>query len=177
MIFFLFLAFAAVASALATPNTRFLTSRGSHAHVAKSLLGLDDIDEYLSAHNTVRAAFGAVDLVWNTTLADRAASWASSCQVKHSDGTLLDAPYGENVVAATGHFPVSKAMQQFVLDESDYDPANPTYNHFTQVVWKSTTQLGCAVASCHDVFDRSLGTATYYVCLYDPAGNVVGQAP
>lgn len=62
MILFLFLAFAAVAGALATPNTRFLTSRGSHAHVAKSLLGLD-IDEYLSAHNTVRAAHGVADLV------------------------------------------------------------------------------------------------------------------
>jgi len=49
-------------------------------------------------------------------------------------GTLLDSPYGENIVAGTGHFPISKAMQQFVLDESDYDPANPTYNHFTQVV-------------------------------------------
>lgn len=54
-------------------------------------------------------------------------------------------------------------MQQFALDKcalkniiycgralifcvleylADYDPVNPTYNHFTQVVWKSTTDLG-----------------------------------
>ena len=31
-----------------------------------------------------------------------------------------------------------------------YNPNNPTYSHFTQVVWKSTTQLGCAVATCPD---------------------------
>jgi len=178
MIFFLFLTFAAVASALATPNTRFLASRGGHAHAAKSLIDLlsPDIDDYLAAHNSVRAGHGAVDLVWNDTLANAASGWAQTCQVKHSDGTLLDTPYGENIVAAAGHFPITKAMQQFVLDESDYDPANPTYNHFTQVVWKSTTQLGCAGATCNDIFDRSLGPASYYVCLYNPAGNVVGQA-
>ncbi|KAJ6539679.1 CAP domain-containing protein [Mycena capillaripes] len=173
MIFFPVLAFAALAGALATPNTR------RHSQVAKSLLDFlnPDIDAYLSAHNTVRILHSAAPLVWNQTLADAASGWADTCQVKHSDGTLLDTPYGENIVAATGHFPIAKAMQQFVLDEADYDPAQPTYNHFTQVVWKSTTQLGCAVATCQDLFDKSLGPALYYVCVYNPAGNVIGSAP
>ncbi|KAJ6466678.1 CAP domain-containing protein [Mycena vitilis] len=177
MIFFGALAFAALASAVATSNTRFRTAR--HNHVAKSLFSPDsaEVKSYLAAHNTVRALHDAPPLVWNDTLADAASSWADTCQVKHSDGTLLDSPYGENIVAATGHFPISTALALFVSDESDYDPSNPTYNHFTQVVWKSTTQLGCAVAHCSDVFDKSLGQASYYVCLYDPAGNVMGDAP
>ena len=29
-----------------------------------------------------------------------------------------------------------------------YNPNNPTYSHFTQMVWKATTQLGCAVTTC-----------------------------
>ncbi len=29
-----------------------------------------------------------------------------------------------------------------------YNPNHPLPSHFTQVVWKAITQLGCAVATC-----------------------------
>ncbi len=48
-------------------------------------------------------------------------------------------------------------------------------SHFTQVVWKSTTQLGCGIALCPGLFGNRQGPATYHVCLYDPVGNVVGE--
>ncbi|KAJ7930089.1 CAP domain-containing protein [Mycena leptocephala] len=159
MIFFSILVFAALANALATPNSHFPASR--HSHVAKRLIDFPSFPnpdvQNTSKHTTPEGM-----------------DWAETCQLKHSNGTLLDTPYGENIVAATGHFPISMAMQQFVLDKSDYDPANPTYNHFTQVVWKSTTDLGCAFSLCNNIFEGA--TAWYYVCLYNPAGNVVGQA-
>lgn len=34
---------------------------------------------------------------------------------------------------------------------AQYDPANPTYSHFTQVVWKGTTEVGCAIAYCDSI--------------------------
>jgi len=51
---------------------------------------------------------------------------------------------------------------------ADYDPKNPTYSHFTQVVWKGTTQVGCAVATCSGIFDASYG-----VCftVHSPVGK------
>ena len=55
------------------------------------------------------------------------------------------------------------------------DPAHPTFTHFTQMVWKNTTELGCGVASCSGIFDKKFGPATYHVCLYNPVGNVIGQ--
>ncbi|KAJ7490282.1 CAP domain-containing protein [Mycena galericulata] len=170
------LAFASFVISSALPDTpRFLASR-HHAATARSLFDTPAIDAYLFAHNRVRILYGAQNLVWNTTLATQAQNWANTCQVQHSDGTLLDTPYGENIVAATGDFSIYEAIQQFTLDQSEYNPANPTYNHWTQVVWKSTTQLGCALASCDGIFDPSLGQASYYVCLYDPPGNVIGGA-
>ncbi|KAJ6538508.1 PR-1-like protein [Mycena vulgaris] len=170
MIFIAVLAFAALSMASVIPK--------SNPHLLASLgvFNSPEANEYLFAHNKVRLFHDAPPLVWNSTLASKAHDWAATCQVTHSDGTLLDTPYGENIVAATGNFPIDDAVAQFTLDASEYDPTNPTYNHFTQVVWKSTTQLGCSLAHCGGIFDASLGQASYYVCLYDPAGNVIGDA-
>jgi pathogenesis-related protein 1 len=45
--------------------------------------------------------------------------------------------------------------------------------HYTQVVWRASTQLGCGVASCKN---GSL-TEDIWICNYAPAGNFVGRAP
>lgn len=56
---------------------------------------------------------------------------------------------------------------------ADYDASNPTYSHLTQMVWKATTELGCALAMCDGIFDGTDGS--FYVCEYNPAGNVIGE--
>eukprot|EP00983_Pelagomonas_calceolata_P024611 775098-Pelagomonas_calceolata.AAC.1 len=43
--------------------------------------------------------------------------------------------------------------------------------HCVQMVWKSTTDIGCATAQC----TWKGRDATYLVCRYSPAGNVLGQ--
>lgn len=175
----------------AAPRPRFT----QHNALARRLVSDSaDIAAFLAGHNIVRAAHNAPLLTWSGELALKAAIWANMCQFKHSNGLLSYNPYGENIVAATGDFSIPAAMGTFVQDagmklylanffltkhskSADYNPANPTYTHFTQVVWKTTTQLGCAVSKCDGIFDRSFGKATLYVCLYNPAGNVIGDAP
>ena len=44
---------------------------------------------------------------------------------------------------------------------------------FTQVVWKSTTTLGCGYASCGASFIIPGGV--FVVCRYSPAGNYLGE--
>jgi hypothetical protein len=66
MIFFSILVFAALANALATPNSHFPASR--HSHVAKRLIDFPsfpnpDVQNYLEAHNTVRLQHDAPALV------------------------------------------------------------------------------------------------------------------
>lgn len=51
-----------------------------------------------------------------------------------------------------------------------YDYNNPGFSmatgHFTQVVWKGTTQVGCAVQTCPSGFAGWSTGGTYVVCRY-----------
>ncbi|KAF8507059.1 CAP domain-containing protein [Russula emetica] len=130
-----------------------------------------DIQAYLSAHNTVRAQHGAASLTWNDTLSSVAQAWANGCKFQHSGGQ-----FGENLAAGTGGaYTITTAVQSWTDEVSQYDPNSPVPSHFTQVVWKATTQVGCAHQDCSGIFDASYGLAHYHVCEYSPPGNVIGE--
>ncbi|KAF9226695.1 PR-1-like protein [Gyrodon lividus] len=128
---------------------------------------------YLHIHNAIRSAFNAQPLNWSTDLASKAQEWASDCRFKYTDGQL--GPYGENIAAGTGNFTIMNAMRMFMEGFTTFDPANPIFSDFTQIIWQSTTQVGCASAQCTGIFDAAFGEETMHVCLYEPVGNVVGE--
>ncbi|KAI0322086.1 CAP domain-containing protein, partial [Amylostereum chailletii] len=126
---------------------------------------------YLAAHNTFRALHGANPLSWSDNLASKAQEWANNCVFQHSGGSL--GAFGENLSAGTGDFGIAPAIKLWTDESTEYDPSNPQFSHFTQVVWKASTQVGCAVADCDGMLGS--GVAKFYVCEYDPAGNVIGE--
>ncbi|GJE86048.1 PR-1-like protein [Phanerochaete sordida] len=133
-----------------------------------------DIDQYLSAHNTIRAQHGASALTWSDELASKAQQWANGCVFQHSGGSL--GPFGENLAAGTGSsYDITAAVKSWTDEVSEYDPNNPVPSHFTQVVWKASTQVGCAVSQCNGIFAASFGLAKFFVCEYSPQGNVIGE--
>lgn len=72
-------------------------------------------------------------------------------------------------------FKLWPAYAQFLTYSPEaFDPTNPTFSDFTQIIWQSTTELGCASAQCNGIFDAAFGEETMHVCLYEPVGNVVG---
>ncbi|KAF9521346.1 CAP domain-containing protein, partial [Crepidotus variabilis] len=131
-----------------------------------------EIQMYLDAHNSFRAIYHAPALTWNNEMASKAQQWANNCDFNHSGGTL--GPYGENLAAGTGSYSILDGIKAWTDEASSYDPNNPTFSHFTQVVWKSSTELGCAYQFCDGIFPASYGKARLVVCEYAVPGNVAG---
>ena len=123
----------------------------------------------LDAHNKVRAQHCAPALAWSPKLAQVAQQWANTlksqgCKFGHSGGQ-----YGENLAAGSTGSLDGKAVTDMWYDEiKQYTFPNGGFSmqtgHFTQVVWRETTQMGCATTTC-----RGMDT---WVCEYDPPGNV-----
>ena len=93
------------------------------------------------------------------------------CAFDHSRGA-----YGENLaMGTTGYMPAEAVVDMWHAEVGDYDFANPGFGmstgHFTQLVWRNTTQLGCASAQC------AAKNMTIWVCNYDPPGNYEGEYP
>lgn len=122
----------------------------------------------LNSTNAFRQQHGASSLVWNDTLASYAASHASDCVFKHTDG-----PYGENLAA--GWSSIETAVDGWGNERASYDFASggfgETTGHFTQLVWKTTTSVGCGRVYCN----KPSTPGWYLMCEYYPRGNIRGS--
>lgn len=130
----------------------------------------------MTGHNNYRTQYGAPALTWSDSLASTALTWVTGCVFKHSGGQyggmssdglslatkVLTFKLAENLAAGTGNYTITDAINDWMSEASSYDPNNPVASHFTQVVWKSTTQVGCATYTCPagSIFDASYGVRT-----------------
>lgn len=125
----------------------------------------------LNSTNTYRAQHNATALLYNTTLASFAQSYldtgvgpGDTCTFEHSGG-----PYGENL--AIGYPTVEAGIEAWGDEREEYDFGRGRFSkgtgHFTQLVWKATSDVGCGGRWCGE------GKGWYLVCEYWPAGNVV----
>ena len=90
---------------------------------------------------------------------------------------------GENIFAALPQISlVELAITTWVESRMDnYDYASNTCLTsdcalYTQVVWRDTQKLGCAVQRCPE-FGGTLLDFDLLVCNYSPGGNLPGQRP
>ncbi|KAJ5789954.1 uncharacterized protein N7518_006965 [Penicillium psychrosexuale] len=145
-------------------------------------------ESILYYHNIHRSEHSVGDLTWSDDLAGAANTLASRCVYGH-DTSIVSASgdYGQNIAygydaAEVGEKIISGMMY---TDEAPYfanlyGEANPDmtnfekWGHFTQIVWKATTQVGCATVSCSDL--GNVGSAApYTVCNYGSPGNYAGE--
>jgi pathogenesis-related protein 1 len=146
-----------------------------------------------AAHNVVRArtdggAKGPIPpLTWSAGLALKAEAYANklakTCSLKHSGTKGL----GENLARFEGQ----KATPAMVVETWARELRCYTYGpfgiddctlqcalssgcgHYTQIVWRNTTQVGCGVAVC----GRGASYQEIWVCMYRPPGNFIRQYP
>uniref|UniRef100_A0A0D9WV60 SCP domain-containing protein n=1 Tax=Leersia perrieri TaxID=77586 RepID=A0A0D9WV60_9ORYZ len=140
-------------------------------------------EDFVNPHNAARAAVGVGPVTWDDTVAAYAQSYADQrrgdCQLQHSD---TGGKYGENIYGGGGYgsqWTAGDAVAAWVNEKQWYDhdsnscsaPEGNSCLHYTQVVWRDSTAIGCARVVC----DGDDGV--FITCNYSPPGNYVGQPP
>lgn len=161
-----------------------------HAYAAADFTA-DEQTEIVAAHNYWRSQVRTPKLKWSPTIAGIAQMYADelraahACKPLHSQGMDL----GENLFWASplsysdGASDVQAVTPTQVIDswgieKADYNTntntntcaAGKVCGHYTQIVWESTTEIGCGKAVCRD-------NSQIWVCNYHPAGNIIGRRP
>lgn len=145
-----------------------------------------DQQDIVAAHNAYRSdpAINAPALQWSNDLATAAQAWADHLAttgvLEHSQAQGV----GENLAMGTsgsntpaqmvdmwGNTVVNGSSEQGNFQPGTFPNISKTGNwadagHYSQVIWKATTSVGCGLASD--------GTNDYLVCQYSPAGNMMG---
>lgn len=135
----------------------------------------------LAAHNAARAQVGAAPLVWDSDLGTGAAAYAARLAItgkfEHSDRSARRG-IGENLwMGALGAYSFEAMVNGWTSERRLFSPGIfpavsrsgnwSDVGHYTQIVWPTTTRVGCALASN--------ARNEYLVCRYSPAGNIDGR--
>ncbi|KAI5240763.1 hypothetical protein E4T43_05846 [Aureobasidium subglaciale] len=139
-------------------------------------------------HNVHRSNHSAPALAWDAALASTAAKIAATCVYAHSmnvDG----GGYGQNIAAGVEANNVSAVITELFYNgevgyyTNLYGQANPDmsnfekWGHFSQLVWKGTTKVGCATQYCSGGL-ANVGqyvSPHFTVCNYGSPGNYAGE--
>jgi pathogenesis-related protein 1 len=146
----------------------------------------------VDAHNKLRSDVGVTEkLSYSSALAASAQAWAynlkqtNHCQMRHSKP---NGKYGENLYwegalsRSDGRKELLNVTPDQVVDLWGREKANYDYasnqctqgklcGHYTQIVWRTTTSVGCGMAVCEDTKEQ------VWACQYLPAGNWIGRKP
>ena len=136
----------------------------------------------LHTHNEERAALALPALQWDAGLAsdaqDYAQELADSGRFEHSANVPGEPLQGENLWRGTaGAFGPERMVQLWIAEKEHFVPGRFPNNsltgnvadvsHYTQLVWRKTNKVGCAVARGND--------KEVLVCRYSQPGNIIGK--
>ena len=153
-----------------------------------SRLTQQQAQQMVNYHNQKRAEVGNGNVSWSTQIAQyaqqRADQIARTKQLAHLPQGQN--PYGENLASggSTGGgvvYTVINACDGWYSEKAKmprnartmtFDLFNKGVGHYTQMVWKGSTQIGAGISQ----YQQGAFTMTVVVCGYNPPGNVINQA-
>jgi len=180
--------------AMYTPQPTTTTTQTPALAVAAAVASPTDFQSTALYHHNIHRANNSVsDLTWDSTIAGYAATVAASCVYAHNL-TPGGGGYGQNIAVYGSSSDagddsstmIAKAATDMWYNgeielflPSYYGEANPDFSnfeswgHYSQMVWKSTTGVGCAVQYCAagTIFSME---SWFSVCNYNPPGNMGG---
>lgn len=134
-------------------------------------------EESLKRHNHYRAKHGAPPLKHSEQLCKYAQEWADNLAKRDKFEHRPNNKFGENIYMAWSSDPSkqvsgAEAVDSWYSEIKDHtfgvEPRSLASGHFTQVIWKGSSELGTARA-------RSATGKMLVVSNYSPAGNMVGS--
>jgi len=146
--------------------------------------------EIVNKHNILRASEGASDMemmTWNESLAAAAELWVTHCMWQRGfpplPGTTFT-EYGQCIYAKNGaKINLVGSIQEWYDQKTNYDyntmrcAPGKSCRHYTQLVWSTSRQIGCAYRYCDKLTKSDFRNAEYLACNYVPAGNFEGLKP
>ena len=171
----------AISSSPATSLAQDSPVRSASAQ-ARQLPQLSNVStRLLAAHNLERAGLGVPPLRWNPDLAAAAAAYgpqlASMATVEHSPRASRPGQRENLWRGARGRYSPEQMVGSWIEEKAWFRPGafpnvSSTGNwldvsHYTQMIWRSTTDVGCAVYPS--------GRWDFLICRYSPPGNVDGR--
>jgi pathogenesis-related protein 1 len=132
----------------------------------------------IEAHNECRESLNLPPLVWSKKLAKKSLKWAKKlkrdnyCLYKHSPKENRE-NIGENISWNQGYSMQPREVAEFWISEQKYFDFDTricktdidSCGHYTQIIWRDTKKVGCAIVQC--------GDEQVWVCQYEPAGNIL----
>jgi hypothetical protein len=167
---------------------------GTSGTMTSNPLAQDLIDGFVAAHNQARSgplvpppSPALPPVTWDGVLADSVYNYAIKCQgssglLSHNANRSTDYQalggsgyVGENIYGSSGAATPDDAVSLWMSEASSYDYASGNIGnagHYTQVVWRDSVRIGCAIVDC-----PALTYHNTVICDYAPGGNISGQKP
>ncbi|WEK44533.1 MAG: CAP domain-containing protein [Candidatus Sphingomonas colombiensis] len=136
----------------------------------------------LRGHNEERATLGLPPLIWDENLVTAARVYATEMaqtgRFAHAEQPQGPGRQGENLWTGTREaYRFDEMLGHWLSERRFYvNTTTPGFSntgrwqdasHYSQIVWRGTQRIGCAMASNH--------ANDFLACRYSPPGNVVGQ--
>ncbi|OJJ49856.1 hypothetical protein ASPZODRAFT_149318 [Penicilliopsis zonata CBS 506.65] len=138
-------------------------------------------------HNIHRSNHSANSVTWSSSLEASARVLAETCVYEH-DTSIDGGGYGQNIGYGVSADNIGEMLtdlmynDEFGYFEGLYGEADPSmtyfdnWGHFSQIVWKATTEVACVTVTCDTLGNVDADEALpFTVCNYYPAGNYDGE--